>query len=88
MQTHITELFGLPVYTDRATYVGQVDDVIIDVAGKKLDALAVGNLSREIGEVRGYRGIRIPYRLIRAIGDIVIIRHIPAIFHSPSTSEE
>lgn len=87
MQTQITELFGLSVYTDRATYVGQVDDVVLDVSGKKLDALAVGNLSSDIGEVRGYRGLRVPYRLIRAIGDIIIIRHTPSAFRSSGEEE-
>ncbi|HMK15485.1 MAG TPA: PRC-barrel domain-containing protein, partial [Methanomicrobiales archaeon] len=45
MITQITELFGLSVYTDKAIYVGDVEDVVIDVDNKKIDALAIGNLN-------------------------------------------
>jgi len=87
MRTQITELFGLRVYTDRAVFVGSVDDVVVDVDQKKIDSLAVGELNPEIGEVKGYSGLQIPFRIIKSIGDIVIIRHIPGFFRSPAKEE-
>ncbi len=87
MRTQITELFGLHVYTDRAVYVGNVDDVVIDVDGKKIDSLAVGNLNPEIGDLKGYKGIRIPFRIVKSIGDIVLIRHIAGVFRSSQKDE-
>jgi len=87
MRTQITELLGLRVYTDRAVFVGSVDDVVVDVDQKKIDSLAVGELNPEIGEVKGYSGLQIPFRIIKSIGDIVIIRHIPGIFRSPAKEE-
>ncbi|MDD1673049.1 MAG: PRC-barrel domain-containing protein, partial [Methanomicrobiales archaeon] len=60
MKTQITELFGLSVYTDKAVYVGDIEDVVIDVDGKKLDSIAVGNLNPEFVDVKGFRGIKIP----------------------------
>ncbi|MFA5615000.1 MAG: PRC-barrel domain-containing protein [Methanoculleus sp.] len=87
MRTQITELFELKVYTDKAVFVGRVDDVVIDVDQKKIDALAVGELNPEIGEIKGYSGLQIPFRIIKSIGDIVIIRHIPGIFRAPEKEE-
>jgi sporulation protein YlmC with PRC-barrel domain len=82
MKTQITELFGMQVYTEKAVLVGEVDDVVLDVDSKKIDALAVGNLNPELMELKGFKGIRIPFRIIRAIGDIVIIRHLAGAFHN------
>lgn len=87
MRTQITELFGLRVYTDRAVLVGSVDDIVIDVDQKKIDSLAVGELNPEIREVKGYSGLQIPFRIVKSIGDIVIIRHIPGIIRSPEKVE-
>jgi len=88
MKTQITDLFGLNVYTDRGIFVGEVEDAVIDVDGKKIESLAVGNLSSEIKESKGYKGLRVPYRIIRNVGDIIIIRHIPNAFRSSSTEQE
>ncbi len=87
MRTQITELFELPVYTDRAVRVGVVDDIVVDVDQKKIDSLAVGELNPEIGEVKGYSGMQIPFRIVKSVGDIVIIRHIPGLFRSPVKEE-
>lgn len=80
MRTQITELFGLSVYTDKAVYVGDIEDVVIDVDGKKMDSIAVGNLNPEFVDVKGFRGIKIPYRMIKSIGDVVVIRHLAHAF--------
>jgi sporulation protein YlmC with PRC-barrel domain len=82
MRTQITELFGLSVYTDKAVYVGDIEDVIIDVDGKKMDSIAVGNLNPEFVDVKGFKGIKIPYRMIKSIGDVVVVRHLAHAFKS------
>ena len=76
MKSPISEIFGMQVYTDKAVLVGEVDDVVLNVDTKKIDALAVGKLNPEVMELKGFKGIKIPYGIVRAIGDIVIIRHI------------
>jgi sporulation protein YlmC with PRC-barrel domain len=80
MKTQITDLFGMQVYTDKAVLVGEIDDVVVDVDGKKIDSLAVSNINPELMDLKGFKGLRIPYRIIIAIGDIVIIRHLPGAF--------
>jgi sporulation protein YlmC with PRC-barrel domain len=87
MRTQITEMFGLRVYTDKAVFIGNVDDVVLDVDQKKIASLAIGELNPEIGEVKGYAGLQIPFRIVKSIGDIVIVRHIPGIFKSPAKEE-
>ena len=82
MRTQITELFGLSVYTEKAVYVGDIEDVIIDVDGKKMDSIAVGNLNPEFVDVKGFKGIKIPYRMIKSIGDVVVVRHLAHAFKS------
>ena len=87
MRTQITEMFGLRVYTDRAVFIGNVDDVVLDVDQKKIDALAVGELNPEIGEVKGYTGLKIPFRIVKSDGDIILVRHIPGLFKSPAKED-
>ncbi len=82
MKSAITELFGMKVYTENAVYVGDVDDVIINVDTKKMESLALGNVNREVLELTNYKGVKIPYRIIRAVGDIVIIRHLTGMSRS------
>ncbi|WP_326493523.1 PRC-barrel domain-containing protein [Methanogenium organophilum] len=76
MKSAITELFGMKVYTEDAVYVGDVDDVIINVDTKKMESLALGNVNQEVLDITNFRGVKIPYRIIRAVNDIVIIRHL------------
>lgn len=80
MRTQITDLFGLNIYTEKSVFVGEVEDVLIDIEGKKMDSLLVGKLNQDLVDIKNYKGIKIPFRMIRSIGDIVIIRHLPGAF--------
>lgn len=82
MKSAITELFGMKVYTENAVYVGDVDDVIINVDTKKMESLALGNVNREVLDITNFKGVKIPYRIIRAVNDIVIIRHLAGMSRS------
>jgi sporulation protein YlmC with PRC-barrel domain len=88
MDAHITELFGLQIYTDKGMFVGEVEDVVIDVDGKKIEAVVVGKVNDQLFELKNFKGLKIPYRIISAIDDIVIIRHLPGAFTGGSGSEE
>jgi sporulation protein YlmC with PRC-barrel domain len=87
MRTQITELFGLNIYTEKSVYVGEVEDVLLDVEGKRMDSLVVTKLNQDLVDIKNYKGLKIPFRIIRSIGDIVIIRHIPGAFKSGATVE-
>jgi sporulation protein YlmC with PRC-barrel domain len=85
MENHITDLFGLQIYTDKGMFVGEVDDVVIDVDSKKIEAIVVGKVNDQLFELKNYKGLKIPYRIISAIDDIVLVRHLPGAFTQPGT---
>jgi sporulation protein YlmC with PRC-barrel domain len=82
MRNQITELFELKVYTEKSVFVGEVEDVLIDVESKKMESLVVGKLNQQLVDIKNYKGLKIPFRIIRSIGDIVLIRHLPGAFRS------
>jgi sporulation protein YlmC with PRC-barrel domain len=87
MQTQITELFGLLIYTDKGMFVGEVEDVLIDVDNKKMDAIVVGKVNDQLMDLKNFKGLKIPYRIISAIDDIVLIRHLPGAFTQSAPEE-
>lgn len=80
MRKQITELFGLNVYTEKSIFVGEVEDVLIDVDAKKMEAIVVGKLNPELVDIKNYKGLKIPFRIIGSVGDIILIRHLPGAF--------
>ncbi|WP_406662628.1 PRC-barrel domain-containing protein [Methanolobus sp. ZRKC3] len=75
MRADITSLFGQNVYTDNATYVGKVADIVLDVDERAVRGLAIIDINRELFDVTS-KGVIIPYRWVITTGDIVIIRNI------------
>jgi sporulation protein YlmC with PRC-barrel domain len=88
MDSQITDLFGLQIYTDKGMFVGEVEDVVIDVDNKKMEGLVVGKVNDQLFELKNYKGLKIPYRIISAIDDIVLIRHLPGAFSGSGSGEE
>jgi len=69
----VTEIFGMPVYTDEGYYYGEVEEVILQsnrVYGWRVKATKNSQLMRVL---TGAKGATIPHQLVKAIGDIVII---------------
>jgi sporulation protein YlmC with PRC-barrel domain len=87
MEDMITEMFGLQIYTDKGMFIGEVEDVVIDVDGKKIEAIVVGKVNDQLFELKNFKGLKIPYRIISAIDDIVLIRHLPGAFAGGATEE-
>jgi len=75
MQSEITSLLGLEVYTQKGVFLGRVDDAVLDPEDGMVSGLALGSVNRELFDVKA-RGIVIPYRWVTAVGDIVITRHM------------
>jgi sporulation protein YlmC with PRC-barrel domain len=69
-------------------FIGEVEDVVIDVDSKKIDAIVVGKVNDQLFELKNYKGLKIPYRIISAIDDIVLVRHLPGAFTQSGTLEE
>ena len=80
------ELVKKDVFTTKGAYVGKVADVDLDmekfrVKSLIIDAVRGSFLSGVVGEKKG---VIVPFQIVQAIGDIVIIKHI----QPTSTGEE
>jgi len=71
----VSSIFGLKVYTDEGRYVGIVTDLSIDIEARQVRGLAVVDVNKLLINTRA-EGVIIPYRLVKAIGDIVIIKDV------------
>jgi sporulation protein YlmC with PRC-barrel domain len=86
----ITTLVGREVYSNNGVFVGEIEDVRLDVNGNTVTGLAVGELNRELfSNVVGERnGVMIPYRWVRAVGDVVLINDIIERLQRPEAEDE
>ncbi|MDD1705539.1 MAG: PRC-barrel domain-containing protein [Methanoregulaceae archaeon] len=80
MRNQITELFDLKVYTEKSVFVGEVEDILIDIESKKMESIVVGKLNQQLVDIKNYKGLKVPFRIIRSIGDIILIRHLQGAF--------
>jgi sporulation protein YlmC with PRC-barrel domain len=75
MFEEISELIGLQVYTNNGIFLGNVNNLIVDVDNSKIDGLFIGETNPLL--VEESRPISVPYRWIQCIGDVVILRFFP-----------
>jgi len=75
MLEEISELIGLQVYTDKGIFLGNVNNLIVDVDNSKIDGLFIGETNPLL--VEESRPVSIPYRWIQCIGDVVLLRYFP-----------
>jgi sporulation protein YlmC with PRC-barrel domain len=74
----ITSLVGREVYSNNGVFVGEVEDLRLDVEQEIVTGLAMTELNRDLFEDRaaGARGVIVPYRWVRSVGDIVLVNDI------------
>ena len=74
----ITSLVGREVYSNNGVFVGEVQDLRLDVEQELVTGLAMTELNRDLFEDRaaGSRGVIVPYRWVRSVGDIVLVNDI------------
>jgi sporulation protein YlmC with PRC-barrel domain len=74
----IGEMFGKDVFTGRGFYAGKVSDLEFDLSRFKIRSVVIeaargGMLGQMVG---GRKGVIVPYPMVQAIGDVVLIKHI------------
>lgn len=86
----ITSLVGREVYSNNGVYVGEVEDLKLDVEGEAVTGLALGSLNAELfdQEVSAAQGVVLPYRWVRAVGDIVLVNDVVERVRDPDQEEE
>jgi len=74
----ITSLVGREVYSNNGVFVGEVEDLRLDLEGEAVTGLALGDINRDLfgARVSGSEGVIVPYRWVRAVGDIVITNDV------------
>lgn len=74
----ITALVGREVYSNNGVFVGEVEDVRLDLDQEIVTGLALAELNDELfrEEIPRGKGVMIPYRWVRAVGDVILINDV------------
>jgi len=87
MVSRLTKMSGLEVFTEGGKHVGVLEDVSIDPETGKVLGIILSKLdsdfSKKIG-AEGKKGVIVPYKAIKSIGDIVLLRDL--IYEPPKKS--
>ena len=84
METDVTNLIGLEIFTDKGYRLGSVNDVIVDFDAQTIYGLYVERTND--GLVEDGVSVLVPYRWVRAVGDVIILKRFPT-FVSVSATE-
>ena len=71
----VTSFLKLPVYTREGRFIGNVQNVFIDMDQKRVSSLLVTNTNPSI--VEGQVDVAVPYRWVNAVGDIILLSYFP-----------
>jgi len=74
----ITSLVGREVYSNNGMFVGEIEDVRLDLDARAVTGLALAELNHDLfaGRAGGNTGVIVPYRWVRAVGDVVLVNDI------------
>lgn len=86
----ITSLVGREVYSNNGVFVGEVEDLRLNIDDETVTGLALANLNHELfaEEARSGQGIIVPYRWVRAVGDVILINDIVERVRDPDEEED
>ena len=88
----VSGMFGRDVFTTSGEYCGKIEDVVTDLNKFRLNAVVIdaargSHLAKIVG---GKKGVIVPFQMVNAMGDVVIIKHIsgPIQQEEPIEAEE
>lgn len=86
----ITNLVGREVYTNNGVFLGEVEDLRLDLDAEEVTGLALHELNMELfaTEAREARGVIVPYRWVQAVGDVIIVNDIVERIQDADADEE
>jgi len=86
----ITTLVGREVYSNNGVFVGEIEDVRLDIDNQQVTGLALTEVNRDLfgGVMGSERGVMLPYRWVRAVGDVVLVNDVVERLHQPDEEEE
>lgn len=75
MLEELSEIIGLQVYTHDGIFLGNVNNLIVNVENSTVERLFIGEPNPLL--VEGSRAVAVPYRWIQSVGDVVILKYFP-----------
>ncbi len=74
----ITSIIGREVYSNNGVFVGEVEDVRLNLDRQSVTGLALSELNAELfrSRIEPGKGVLIPYRWVRAVGDVILINDV------------
>ena len=82
----VSDTYAKDVFTDKGFFCGKVEDIECDLKRFKVRSLVIRAIKGSyLGKMLGdKKGVVIPFPMVHAIGDVIIIKHIIP----PSVEEE
>lgn len=86
----ITALVGREVYSNNGVFVGEVEDVRLDLSTQQVTGLALSELNGELfsGRIESGKGVMVPYRWVRAVGDVILINDVIERLKGPENGDD
>jgi len=75
MLEEASELIGLQVYTNKAIYLGTVNNLVVDLDESKIQGIFINETNPLL--VESGKAVNVPYRWIGSVGDIVLLKYFP-----------
>lgn len=73
-----SEMLKKDVFTTKGAYCGKVADLSLDMEKFRVKSVIVDTVKGSFlaGMVGDKRGVIVPFQMVQAIGDVVIIKHV------------
>ncbi|MDS0292577.1 PRC-barrel domain-containing protein [Halogeometricum luteum] len=86
----LTTLVGREVYSNNGVFVGEVEDIRLDLDRQTVTGLALGRLNDELfgTRIEAGKGVLLPYRWVRAVGDVILVNDVIERLRQPEEEEE
>lgn len=78
-----SEIIGMEIYAPNGIFVGKVSELVMDPDIRSVTGIIVSNPSPVVAD-KGVI-IKIPYRWVQAVGDIIILKTFPTFVKSDGT---
>ena len=86
----VSETYSKDVFTNKGMYCGKVEDVECDLKRFKLRSLVIRALKGSYfsNMLGSKKGLIVPFPMVEAIGDVIIIKHLSAPVDDSSLMEK
>ncbi len=71
----LSNIKGLEIYSPNGTFIGIVDELIIDIPNMRIDGIFVNDVNPALADENV--SISIPFRWIKSIGDVILLNAFP-----------